>query len=130
MSVETQELVNICEQLPEAQRAEGLCTVPSGPQRRCGMGADDRRPAPQAEARRVCSGGIGGGERAVGPGQTVTSRVAPSFRRGLAALSASDQAAARRAYRQFTSDPFHHSMRFKKLSGEAIRLIPYMSPLL
>ena len=47
----------------------------------------------------------------------MTSRVTPSFLRGLAALSPSDQAAARRAYRQFAVDPFHNSLRFKKLAG-------------
>ena len=47
----------------------------------------------------------------------MTSRVTPSFKRGLAALSASDQQAAKRAYRQFVADPFHNSLRFKKLAG-------------
>jgi len=32
-------------------------------------------------------------------------------------LSAADQQAARLAYRQFVGDPFHNSLRFKKLSG-------------
>lgn len=47
----------------------------------------------------------------------MTSRITPSFRRGLSALSALDQQAARRAYRQFVADPLHNSLRFKKLAG-------------
>lgn len=47
----------------------------------------------------------------------MTSRVTPSFRRALTALSAADQEAARRAYRLFATDPFHNSLRFKKLAG-------------
>jgi arginine/ornithine N-succinyltransferase beta subunit len=45
------------------------------------------------------------------------SRATPSFWRGLAVLSRSDQKAARHAYRQFAVDPFHNSLRFKKLAG-------------
>jgi hypothetical protein len=47
----------------------------------------------------------------------VTSRATPSFWRALRALSPSAQQAARRAYRQFSLDPFHNSLRFKKLGG-------------
>ena len=45
------------------------------------------------------------------------SRATPSFWRALRALSKPDQAAARRAYRQFVADPSHNSLRFKKLAG-------------
>ena len=37
----------------------------------------------------------------------------------MAALPASDQAAARRAYGLFAINPFHPSLRFKKLAGHA-----------
>jgi mRNA-degrading endonuclease RelE of RelBE toxin-antitoxin system len=47
----------------------------------------------------------------------VTSRITPSFRRALRALSAAEQKAARRAYRQFVNDPARRSLRFKKLAG-------------
>ena len=47
----------------------------------------------------------------------MTSRVSPSFWRGLHALSGADQKAARRAYRLFTQEPSHNSLRFKKLAG-------------
>jgi hypothetical protein len=43
--------------------------------------------------------------------------VTPSFKRALAALSAGDRQAARRAYHRFEKDPAHNSLRFKKLAG-------------
>lgn len=45
------------------------------------------------------------------------SRLTPSFRRALAALSAADRQAARSAYRLFVQDPSHNSLHFKKLAG-------------
>ncbi|MCI0364377.1 MAG: hypothetical protein L0Y44_13885 [Phycisphaerales bacterium] len=45
------------------------------------------------------------------------SRATPSFWRALRGLSAADQRAAGRAYRQFAADPSHNSLRFKKLAG-------------
>jgi hypothetical protein len=47
----------------------------------------------------------------------VISRATPSFWRALRGLSAADQQAARRAFRQFVTDPSHNSLRFKKLAG-------------
>lgn len=47
----------------------------------------------------------------------MTSHLTPSFRKGLAALSGLDRAAASRAFGQFETDPFHNSLRFKKLAG-------------
>jgi hypothetical protein len=47
----------------------------------------------------------------------VTSRVTPSFWRAFHVLSRTDQQASRRAFRQFATDPFHNSLRFKKLAG-------------
>lgn len=44
-----------------------------------------------------------------------------SFRKQLAALPAEVRKRARRAYRQFISDPYHKSLRFKRVhAGEPI----------
>ena len=45
----------------------------------------------------------------------MTSHVTPDFRRGFAGLPSAIQRQARAAYRLFQSDPFHPSLRFKKL---------------
>ena len=47
----------------------------------------------------------------------MTSRARPSFWRAYAALDPPTRAAARRAYAQFSADPGHPSLRFKKLAG-------------
>ncbi len=47
----------------------------------------------------------------------MTSRTRPSFWRLYAALDPSTRTAARRAYRLFVDNPFHPSLRFKKLAG-------------
>jgi hypothetical protein len=47
----------------------------------------------------------------------VISKVTPSFWRTLSLLGATDQQAARRAYRLFAENPAHNSLRFKKLAG-------------
>lgn len=45
------------------------------------------------------------------------SKVTPSFWRTLARLGGEHQAAARRAFRLFSDNPDHASLRFKKLAG-------------
>lgn len=45
------------------------------------------------------------------------SRATPSFWRALRELSDADRAQARSAYRQFNANPFHNSLRFKKLAA-------------
>ena len=45
------------------------------------------------------------------------STARPSFWRAYAALDPTMHEAARRAYQQFTVDPAHPSLRFKKLAG-------------
>jgi hypothetical protein len=49
----------------------------------------------------------------------VISKATPSFWRSLNLLSPNDQASARRAYRLFSENPAHPSLRFKKLNGHA-----------
>ena len=46
------------------------------------------------------------------------SRLHPKFRRDFERLPADVQTRAREAYKRFSSDPFHPSLRFKKLHGE------------
>jgi plasmid maintenance system killer protein len=47
----------------------------------------------------------------------VISRTRPSFWRAYARLSGASRLAARRAYSTFAENPYHPSLRFKKLSG-------------